>query len=54
MGATLTAMLLGHYYLIAPAMTIAPLQRSVALIAVGLAAIRFGNTVGAKPRFGSG
>ena len=38
MGATLTAMLLGHYYLIAPAMTIEPLKRAVAGIAVGLAA----------------
>ena len=38
MGATLTAMLLGHYYLIAPAMTIEPLKRVVAWIAVGLAA----------------
>ena len=38
MGTTLTAMLLGHYYLIAPAMTIEPLKRVVAWIAVGLAA----------------
>jgi hypothetical protein len=38
MGATLTAMLLGHYYLIAPAMTIEPLKRSVCWIALGLAA----------------
>ena len=37
-GATLTAMLLGHYYLIAPAMTVEPLKRAVAWIAVGLAA----------------
>jgi hypothetical protein len=37
-GATLTAMLLGHYYLIAPAMTIEPLKRAVAWIAVGLVA----------------
>ena len=36
LGATLTAMLLGHYYLIAPAMTIEPLKRSLNLIAVGL------------------
>ncbi len=38
LGATLSAMLLGHYYLIAPAMTIDPLKRSLNLIAVGLAA----------------
>jgi hypothetical protein len=38
LGATLTAMLLGHYYLIAPAMTIEPLKRSLNLIAVGLIA----------------
>jgi hypothetical protein len=37
MGAALTAMLLGHYYLIAPTMTIEPLKRTVTLIAVGLA-----------------
>jgi len=37
MGTTLTAMLLGHYYLIAPAMTIEPLKRAVSLIAVALA-----------------
>ncbi len=38
LGATLTAMLLGHYYLIAPSMTIEPLKRSLNLIAVGLIA----------------
>jgi hypothetical protein len=38
LGATLTAMLLGHYYLIAPAMTIEPLKRSLNLIAAGLLA----------------
>jgi hypothetical protein len=38
MGATLTAMLLGHSYLIAPSMTIEPLGRAVTLIAVGLVA----------------
>ena len=37
LGATLTAMLLGHYYLIAPAMSTEPLKRSVNLVAVGLA-----------------
>lgn len=37
LGATLHSMLLGHYYLIAPAMTIAPLTRSLDLIAAGLA-----------------
>lgn len=37
-GATLHSMLLGHYYLIAPAMTIAPLTRSLDLIVVALAA----------------
>ena len=31
-------MLLGHYYLTAPAMTVAPLKRTIALIAWGLAA----------------
>ena len=36
LGSTLTAMLLGHYYLIAPAMTIEPLKRSLDLIAAGL------------------
>ncbi|MFI5458210.1 MAG: hypothetical protein ACHRXM_22500 [Isosphaerales bacterium] len=36
LGATLTAMLLGHYYLTAPAMTIDPLKRVVALLAWGL------------------
>jgi hypothetical protein len=36
MGATLTAMLLGHYYLTAPAMTIAPLRRFVRCMAWGL------------------
>ncbi|MGP0064718.1 MAG: hypothetical protein ACLQGP_14105 [Isosphaeraceae bacterium] len=38
LGATLTAMLLGHYYLTAPAMTIEPLKRSLNLIAVALIA----------------
>ena len=38
LGATLTAMLLGHYYLTAPAMSIEPLKRVVALMAWGLAA----------------
>jgi len=38
LGATLTAMLLGHYYLTAPAMTIDPLKRVVALMAWGLGA----------------
>jgi hypothetical protein len=37
MGATLTAMLLGHFYLIAPAMPIEPLKRSITMIAAGLA-----------------
>lgn len=35
-GSTLTAMLLGHHYLIAPAMSIEPLKRYVAMIAVAL------------------
>jgi hypothetical protein len=35
-GATLTAMLLGHYYLIAPAMTTDPLKRSLSVILAGL------------------
>lgn len=36
MGATFTAMLLGHYYLTAPAMSIAPLKRFVRAMAWGL------------------
>jgi hypothetical protein len=38
LGAVLCSMLLGHYYLTAPAMTVAPLKRTIALIAWGLAA----------------
>jgi hypothetical protein len=38
LGATLHSMLLGHYYLIAPAMTIAPLTRSLDMVVAGLAA----------------
>ncbi len=38
LGATLCSMLLGHYYLTAPAMTIEPLKRTIMLIAWGLAA----------------
>lgn len=37
MGSTLTAMLLGHHYLTAPAMSIAPLERFVRCFGVGLA-----------------
>jgi hypothetical protein len=37
-GATLHSMLLGHYYLIAPAMTTTPLTRSLDLIVAGLLA----------------
>ncbi len=36
MGATLTAMLLGHHYLTAPAMTIDPLRRFVLAMAISL------------------
>lgn len=36
MGFTLTAMMLGHYYLTAPAMSISPLQRFVVGMAVAL------------------
>lgn len=36
MGATLTAMLLGHHYLTAPAMSIEPLKRFVRMMAVAL------------------
>ena len=36
LGSTLTAMLLGHYYLTAPAMSIDPLRRFVRLMASGL------------------
>jgi len=38
LGATLHSMLLGHYYLIAPAMTTTPLTRSLDLIVAGLVA----------------
>jgi hypothetical protein len=38
LGAVLCSMLLGHYDLTAPAMTIDPLKRTIALIAWGLAA----------------
>ncbi len=38
LGATLAAMLLGHYYLTAPAMSIEPLKRMVAFLAWGLLA----------------
>jgi hypothetical protein len=38
LGATLTAMLLGHYYLTAPAMTIQPLERALLLVACALGA----------------
>jgi hypothetical protein len=38
LGAVLCSMLLGHYYLTAPAMTIDPLKRTIALIAWALAA----------------
>src|SRR5215218_5054417 len=38
MGSTLTAMLLGHYYLTAPAMAIDPLRRFVRCMAWGLGA----------------
>jgi hypothetical protein len=37
LGSTLTAMLLGHYYLTAPAMSIEPLKRFVRLMAASLA-----------------
>jgi hypothetical protein len=36
MGSTLSAMLLGHYYLTAPAMSIDPLRRFVRCMACGL------------------
>jgi len=38
LGVTLSAMLLGHYYLTAPAMSIEPLKRMVAFMAWGLGA----------------
>ncbi len=38
LGSVLCSMLLGHYYLTAPAMTIEPLKRTIILIAWGLAA----------------
>jgi hypothetical protein len=37
LGSTLTAMLLGHHYLTAPAMSIEPLKRMIGLIALALA-----------------
>jgi hypothetical protein len=37
LGGTLHSMLLGHHYLVAPSMTIAPLTRSLDVIAMGLA-----------------
>jgi hypothetical protein len=37
LGTTLSAMLLGHYYLTAPAMSIEPLKRLVVLMSSGLA-----------------
>lgn len=37
LGSTLTAMLLGHHYLTAPAMSIEPLKRATKLMACGLA-----------------
>jgi hypothetical protein len=37
LGGTLHSMLLGHYYLIAPAMTISPLNRSLDLLAAAIA-----------------
>jgi hypothetical protein len=37
LGSSMTAMLLGHYYLTAPAMSIAPLRRFVGLSGLGLA-----------------
>jgi hypothetical protein len=36
LGATLSAMLLGHYYLTAPTMTVDPLKRAVAVLGGGL------------------
>ncbi len=38
LGVTLSAMLLGHYYLTAPAMSIGPLLRMIAFVAWGLGA----------------
>jgi hypothetical protein len=38
LGSTLTAMLLGHYYLTAPAMSIDPLLRAVAVLSAALCA----------------
>jgi hypothetical protein len=38
LGTVLCSMLLGHYYLTAPAMTIDPLKRTIALITWGIAA----------------
>jgi hypothetical protein len=46
MGATLTAMLLGHYYLTAPAMPIEPLKRFVRCMAWGLGARVFLGALG--------
>ena len=38
LGSTLTAMLLGHHYLTAPAMSIEPLKRMISILACALAA----------------
>ncbi len=49
LGSTLTAMLLGHYYLTAPAMSIDPLKRAVAILAAAL----FAHAAGRGRRLGS-
>ena len=46
LGATLHAMLLGHHYLVAPSMTIAPLTGSLDLIAAALVARRLLAVIG--------
>jgi hypothetical protein len=58
LGSTLTAMLLGHHYLTAPAMSIDPLKRIIALLALALvvrcALANFGMLVLEAGRIGSG
>ena len=50
LGAVLCSMLLGHYYLTAPAMTIDPLKRTIVLIAWGLGGACGPRRVGGRSR----
>jgi hypothetical protein len=56
LGSTLAAMLLGHHYLTAPAMSIGPLKRMIVTIAVALAvdaALALGHMAVARPALSS-